>query len=127
MDGLREFVTELKARNYPMGLLSDFPPVQKGDLWGMSHFFDVALCSEEAGALKPASEPFLELSKRMGSPPEKILYVGNSLRNDIVGARSVGMKTAYLLPKWRKLLNIKPAEADISFENYRQLQKIVLE
>ncbi|MBQ5780563.1 MAG: HAD family hydrolase [Spirochaetaceae bacterium] len=127
LDGIREFITELKARNYPLALLSDFPPSQKGDLWGMAHFFDIAMCSEEAGALKPAPEPFLALSKKMGLSPEKILYVGNSVTNDVIGAHSVGMKTAYLWPKWKKLLNIKPAEADISFENYRQLQKIVLE
>lgn len=127
LDGLREFIVELKARNYPLALLSDFPPSQKGDLWGMSHFFDFALGSEETGALKPAPEPFLALAKKMGKAPEKILYVGNSVRNDVIGAHSVGMKTAYLLPKWKKLLNVKPAQADISFENYRQLHKIVLE
>ena len=72
-------------------------------------------------------ELLTSFAKALNVPPEKILYVGNSIRADINGAKKAGMKTAYIMPFWRKILNKKLAQADISFKNYRQLKKIVLE
>ena len=110
-----------------IGILSDFPPEQKEDIWGVREKCDVVLGTEAVGALKPDSHSFIELSKALGVPPEKILYVGNSVKYDVIGAKNAGMKTAFILTGLRKLFRIPLKMADISFTNYRQLQKIVLE
>ena len=65
-------------------------------------------------------------AEKLGVKPEEILYVGNSIKYDVMGARNYGMKTAYLLKGFRKIFNIKCSLADISFKNYRQLKNIVL-
>ena len=125
--GVHALFEECKKRNIKIGILSDFPPEQKGDSWGLAPMCDVIMGSEECGALKPSIYTFDSFAKALNVPPEKILYVGNSIRADINGAKKAGMKTAYIMPFWRKILNKKLAQADISFKNYRQLKKIVLE
>ncbi len=115
-----------KAAGLKIGILSDFPPEQKGRLWGLRSLCDVCIGSEESGALKPSIYPFAILAEKLGVKPEEILYVGNSIKYDVMGARNSGMKTAYLLKGLRKILNIKCSLADISFKNYRQLKNIVL-
>lgn len=125
-DDIQETFKLFHEAGLKIGILSDFPPAQKGDIWGCLQYADVVLSSEETGALKPASRPFEVLSEKLGEPFEKILYVGNSLKYDIKGANSIGMKTAYILPYWKRTLHLTEKSADISFGNYRELQKIVL-
>ena len=124
---LNTALTAFKDAGLKLGLLSDFPPEQKGDLWGVRHLFDYALGSESCGVLKPHPRPFEILEQGLGVPAERILYIGNSIRSDVKGAHAAGMKTAYLTPLWRRILHKKPHEADICFKNYRQLCKIVLQ
>ena len=119
-------ICAFKAAGLKIGMLSDFPPEQKGRLWGLRSLCDVCIGSEESGALKPSIYPFGILSKKLGLKPEEILYVGNSIKYDVRGARKYGMKTAYLLKGLRNCFNIACREADISFKNYRQLKNIVL-
>ena len=123
---VRETFARLKESGYRIALLSDFPPSQKGDLWGLLPYCDVVLGSEEIGALKPSKYPFGVLARELGVPEERILYVGNSVRYDVAGANNAGMKSAYLLPFWRRILHLKHPKADISFATYRQFLQIVL-
>jgi len=124
---MQETLKLFKERGLKLAVLSDFPPEQKGDLWGCKPLFDCILGSEACGALKPSAYPFGILQHSLNVPAERILYVGNSIRSDVKGARNAGMKTAYLAPLWRRILHKNPAEADICFKNYRQLCKIVLQ
>ena len=126
-DGVLETFAKLKEAGYKIALLSDFPPEQKGDLWGLKPYCDKILSTEKIGALKPSKYPFGILAMELGVKPEEILYVGNSAKYDIMGAKNAGMKTAYLQPLWRTLLRRPLKEADISFANYRQFQKLALE
>ena len=77
-DGVVETFAKLKEAGYKIALLSDFPPEQKGDVWGVKDLCDVVLGTEETGALKPSPIPFNVLAEKLGLPPEQILYVGNS-------------------------------------------------
>lgn len=137
--GLGEFFKKIPCRanvaetfrrfhdaGFKLALLSDFPPEQKGELWGIRPYCDVLLGTEETGALKPSAHPFLVMAEKLGVAPERILYVGNSVKYDVRGAKSAGMKTAYAESLVDALLRRKCREADISFSSYRELQKIVL-
>ena len=123
---VHETFARLKESGYRIAILSDFPPAQKGDLWGLLPYCDAVLGSEEIGALKPSKYPFGMLAKKLGVPESRILYVGNSVRYDVIGANNAGMKSAYLLPFWRKILHLKHPKADISFATYRQFLQIML-
>ncbi len=124
---VQETFVKLKEAGYRLALLSDFPPEQKGDLWGLKPYCDKILSTEKIGALKPSKYPFGILAMELGVKPEEILYVGNNAKYDILGAKNAGMKTAYLEPLWRRILHRPLKAADISFGNYRQFQKFALE
>jgi len=120
---VREFLGELKAAGMKLGLLSDFPPDTKLEYLGLSGIWDTVLCTESIGALKPAALPFEELADSLGRPPEQILYVGNSSRYDVEGAKRAGMKAALLNAGFPVITGIK---ADFTFRNYRQLRNYML-
>jgi putative hydrolase of the HAD superfamily len=122
-----ECFTRMREAGLKVGILSDFLPSQKGDIWGLAALSDVVLGSEETGALKPSSVPFLALASRLGVEPARILYVGNSVRSDVEGASACGMKTACIVNPIASFFGRKVPGADISFSSYRQLTRIVLE
>jgi Predicted hydrolase (HAD superfamily) len=121
-----EALAAFRASGLRTGLLSDFRPEQKGDVWGMAASCDAVIGSEETGALKPSPYPFMALSEALGVPPARMLYVGNSIASDVIGASSCGMKTACIISPLSALLGRKAPGADISFSSYRQLTRIVL-
>ena len=123
---IKETFLALKEAGYKLAILSDFPPSQKGDIWGTEHLFDVICGSEALGALKPSKYTFGILAAKLEVKPTEVLYVGNSISADVKGAAAAGMKTAYLMPFWRRLFNKPLPEADISYKNYRQLKKFIL-
>ncbi len=123
--GLRECLESLRASGLKIGILSDFLPSQKGDIWGLAALSDATLGSEETGALKPSPIPFRALSAALGVPSARILYVGNSVRSDVAGAASAGMKSALIAGPLSSSRASKP-RPDISFSSYRQLTRIVL-
>ena len=124
---LAESFRALRASGLKIGILSDFLPEQKGDIWGLAPLCDAILGSENTGALKPSSVPFLALSRALGVEPGRILYVGNSVRSDVQGASAAGMKTACVMNSLAYHMGRRVPGADISFCDYRQLTRNVLE
>ncbi|MDR1058097.1 MAG: HAD family hydrolase [Treponema sp.] len=127
---VRETLGALREGGLKLGLLSDFPPEFKLENLKLGGFWDAVICSETTGRLKPDPVPFLELARRLGSPPGEILYVGNSVSYDIIGAKSLGMKAALVAPRlaltrrWK--VKRSSAGADFVFHDYRQLRNYVL-
>jgi putative hydrolase of the HAD superfamily len=122
---VRETLQALRDAGLKLGILSDFPPWTKLEYLGLSAYWDMVLCSEATGRLKPDPVPFRELIGQMALAPERILYVGNSVSYDIRGAKKAGMKTALFSPlPWKKIL--LNGKADFVFSDYRQLRTYVL-
>ena len=128
-----ETLDALRKNGITLGLLSDFPPETKLKNLKIFEYWDVVVCSEQAGFLKPDTAAFLEIAKRMGTAPEKILYVGNSVSYDVAGAHKAGMKAALVRavpflpgrePPPSAAQNIRMAE--FIFSDYRQLRDYVL-
>lgn len=109
-----------------LGILSDFPPGQKGDIWGCASFADVCLGSEETGALKPNPKPFEVLAEKLNVPAEEVLYVGNSIKYDIIGAKNAGMQSALIVSPVKRFFSKNKNCADFTFSNFRELQEFVL-
>ena len=123
--GASELIHKLKAAGLKIALLSDFPPEQKGDIWGIKKDCDLLLSSELIGALKPSSKPFKELAEKLEVPAERILYIGNSHAYDIAGPKQLGMKAGWFVPWMRGIFGAKSKIADITFWEYRQLEKYI--
>jgi 2-haloalkanoic acid dehalogenase type II len=58
---------------------------------GIAPLLDGVVSSAMVGVTKPAPELFRAALEIAGAPPERALHVGDSLQNDIEGARALGM------------------------------------
>ena len=86
--------------------------------------FEVVVTSEGSRCYKPAPGIFREALGLMGCRPEEALYVGDSQDDDIVGARGVGMRVAWLN---RRGSSLKPGvpEPDFEIRDLRGLLEIM--
>ncbi|MDR0561884.1 MAG: HAD family hydrolase [Spirochaetaceae bacterium] len=123
---LRETLQTLRSAGLKLGVLSDFPPEAKLANLNLNGYWDAVLCSERAGALKPDPAPFLELLKKLEISADRLLYVGNSVAYDIIGAKNIGMKAALVSFPFGKY-RLKTGNADFVFSNYRALCDYILD
>jgi len=63
---------------------------------GMQQLIEVVITADDVQHKKPAGEPLIECSKRLGIAPDKSVYVGDS-RIDIKAGKAAGMKTIGVL------------------------------
>ena len=76
--------------------------------WGIAAHFDRLLFTSEIPGAGPAHAPgtlikphpalFAEAARRLGLPPERILYVGDNYRRDVLGATAAGFAAAWVHP-----------------------------
>jgi len=87
------------AQRHPLALLSDadaehlLPSLEAS---GLHRHLAQVLFSEKLQNYKPHIEMFLTLARSAGVPPQHVLYIGDSPRADILGARNAGMLTAWI-------------------------------
>ena len=131
--GAIKTLAAFKQAGYKLALMSDFPPNTKLGYLELINFpetktaiWDAVLCSEQCGALKPHTLPFIELAAAMSLPPEKVLYVGNSRAYDVIGAHNAGMKTAWIKSVFFPGKGRKEPKANFVFSNYRQLYNFMI-
>jgi putative hydrolase of the HAD superfamily len=63
---------------------------------GLADEFEFILASAEVGFAKPASEIFAAAQQGFNLPPDQILHVGDSRREDREGANSAGFRGVWL-------------------------------
>lgn len=124
--GAVEFIRRLKENNLSVSILSDFPPEQKGEIWGIKSYCDFLLGSEQTGALKPSSYVFEKLREQLNISADEILYVGNNYKYDICGSKNAGMKAAWIVRKQKKsaekISRLQSPAPDLIFTKYSDLE-----
>ena len=98
----RTLVT-LRKRGYKLGLISNTH-------WRVSQklrkefedFFDVGTLSYEHGYAKPHPAIFVATLNKLGINANQCLHVGDDPIADIQGAKSIGMKTAFIMRRGAK-------------------------
>lgn len=86
------------SNRYRLGIVSNF----YGNLAtichevGLSPFITVVVDSAQVGVVKPDSRIFLLALEQLGTQPHQAVFVGDSLRRDMAGARGVGMAHIWL-------------------------------
>lgn len=123
--GVVELIDKLLAQGLKIAILSDFPPEQKGEIWGIKNKCHVVLGTEESGALKPADLPFKVLAERLELPFEEILYVGNNHKYDIEGPKKLGMKAAWFTSWFKGHFGKSSEIADFTFCSYKELENYI--
>ncbi len=84
---------ELKKR-FRIGLLSNgntYP-----DRCGLDGLFDFVVFSQDCGFEKPDREFYRFSLEAAGCPADRLLHVGDSIDNDVIGARNCGIASIWL-------------------------------
>jgi len=116
--GVDACLDALASAGLRLAALSDFPASRKLAHLGLENRFELELCSEDTGRLKPAPEPFRALSEGLGLEPRDILYIGNSPRFDVAGAKGAEMPCA--------LRGRRRTAADFRFTDFSALTDFAL-
>ncbi len=100
-EGARETLEVLHGR-VRIGLISD-TGTSPGRVvrrilseYGVLDYFDVTVFSDEVGYCKPNDVVFRVALEALDMEPSEALHVGDLVKNDVVGAKRVGMRTAWL-------------------------------
>jgi putative hydrolase of the HAD superfamily len=116
----------LRDRGLKTGLISngfDPPDLVRAELarLGVAQLLDVIVMSGDVGARKPDPAIFRHALEQLGVAPENALMVGDSVPNDIAGAKAIGMKTCQAL--WFVADEIEEPEPD--FRAFSQMDVLI--
>ena len=92
---------------------------------GLTELFDGIILSSDVGTKKPSEEIFAYAFDKFGISPEKSIYVGNDLRDDILGASSVGMRTVYIHTEQSGSYSDAMPEPTYRAEKHSELMKML--
>ena len=100
-EGVEDMLKELRGR-YKLAIVSNSMSLVPKDFLerhGLSEYFDATVISGEVGIRKPKPELFEHALKLLGVKPSDAIHVGDSLREDVLGAQAAGMKTIWVSEK----------------------------
>ena len=115
---------KLNGIKFPWGVLTNGYKYQheKMKRSGVDNLAPFYIVSGDFGCHKPCKEVFIEASKKINLPCEEILFVGDTAETDIIGAQSVGMKTAWIRMGRSYPLENKP---DFEIDHVKDLGSIL--
>ncbi len=100
-DGIREVLNFAKENNIKMGIITNGPTKHQSNKvnnLGLNKWIsnkDIFI-SESEGVAKPDMQIFKLVENKMNLDPENTYYIGDSINNDIVGAKSAGWKMIWI-------------------------------
>lgn len=101
LDHAAEVIPELAA-SYRLGVVSNYPqgPVVSATLerFGLRRHFEVVVVSSDTQWMKPHPECYRPALDALQAVPARTLMVGDDLRNDVRGAKALGLHAAWLAP-----------------------------
>ena len=59
------------------------------------HFFDAVITFDDSGERKPSSKPFEIALEKLNLEPNNTIMIGDWPERDVVGAKQIGMRTAF--------------------------------
>jgi HAD superfamily hydrolase (TIGR01509 family) len=98
-DGAIETIMALRSAGIRTGIVSYADiSVFEGLLehTGLAGLTDIEVCSETARSCKPDPAIFRMALEGIGVPPERAMFVGDSVESDVVGGNRLGMRTVLL-------------------------------
>lgn len=123
---VRLTILRLARLGLKLGLVSDAPrlPVwMRLNSLGLDAFFDAVVVNEDTGKKKPDPAPFQLVLKRLGVAPEEAIMIGDWAERDMVGAKAIGMKTAFA--RYGDDFNTKDPGADFELADVEEIVDIV--
>ena len=110
-----------------LGVVSDAP---SREAWmricsvNLHHIFDAIVTFHDTGMHKPSPEPFEKISSLLKVPPKNSLMVGDWPERDVIGAKKLGMKTAFA--KYGDVFDTKNSGANYDIMDVKEILSIIL-
>lgn len=123
-EGVLETLLTLKQSNYILAIISNTGTTPGRTFrsyledQGMDIFFDHLTFSDEVLSSKPARSIFMHTLVSVGCTPAMTVHVGDHLRNDILGANELGIRSIWLEGQDDSKLDVKPT---LSIKHIREL------
>ena len=120
---------ELSGR-YKIGVIANQSPGTETRLsqYGISEYIDLVVASAEAGVSKPNLRIFQLALSRAGCKPQNAIMIGDRIDNDIIPAKSMGMRTVWIRQGlWGKCWSITKEEerADYMVDSLAELCRLL--
>jgi putative hydrolase of the HAD superfamily len=121
----RRWLATLRGR-YQLGVISNNFGNTRGwcDEYHLSPLLDVVVDSTVVGVWKPDAGIFHAALSALGTSPDAVLYVGDTYAYDMVGAKGVGMWTAWLVGKEKKACH-DPSVVDVQLAEIQELERFL--
>ena len=122
LDRNRQWLATLRDR-YRLGVISNNFGNTKGwcDEYNLSPLLDMVVDSTVVGVSKPEAGIFHAALTGISTLPEEAIYVGDTYSDDVVGAKGVGMWTAWLVGEEDKVCP-DVSIVDVQLTDLRELQ-----
>jgi len=123
---VRITLSELLRMGIRLGVVSDAPRLP---VWlrivslNLHHYFEKVITFDDTGERKPSPKPFLKIIDDMKIKPQNAIMVGDWAERDIVGAKNIGMITAWA--KYGNQFDTKNSGADWELDDIYDLIGIV--
>ena len=117
---------ELTKLGMKLAVVSDAP---SREAWmriyylNLHHFFDVVITFDDSGERKPSAIPFEMALKKLDLKPYSSLMIGDWPERDVVGAKKIGMRTAFAV--YGDTFGTKVSGADWDIKDISELTSII--
>jgi putative hydrolase of the HAD superfamily len=118
---------ELRRQGLRLGIVSNaayLPRLMKAqlDALGLAQYFNAVTFSSEVGVRKPHPAIYQDALAKLGVEPARTLFVGDRVREDVQGPKSLGMR-AVLTREWRQ--EDDRGSADFVIERLGELRTVL--
>ncbi|NJE09896.1 TIGR02253 family HAD-type hydrolase [Thermococcus sp. MAR1] len=113
----------LREEGYLLGVITSGPGYQrlKLKLAGLLDYFDVVVTRDDVNAIKPEPKIFLYALEELAVEPGEAMMVGDSLSQDVYGAKNIGMTAVWINRDGEEGYNM----ADYEIRTLHELRKIL--
>ena len=89
----------LRKEKYHLGIITNGHPMDQREKllkFNIDNYFSPIIISGEIGYAKPDQRIFIHCAKKLNLLPQEIIYVGDLIEMDVIGANNAGMKGVWL-------------------------------
>lgn len=117
-------------QKFKIGIIANQSLGTEGRLkkFGILKYIDLVISSAEEGVAKPDKRIFEIALERSNCKPENAVMIGDRIDNDIIPAKSIGMRTIWIKQGFGKYWNVtgENEKADYTIDKLTELYEILL-
>jgi putative hydrolase of the HAD superfamily len=126
--GVMETLNEIKSMNLGSAVVTDaFKANAQARLrkTGLLQYFDYVITADLVGTKKPEPDSIIYALAKLGCSAEEAIFIGDSLRRDIIPSNKLGLVTVYAAYGDRNFYEDRRGSADHTINDIRELIPVI--